>query len=75
MKGCLIAGILEESFPDEFGKEIRYTTKIVGNWQGEEPNKTFYAAQFEGNQLQGSIELSAEEFRTKVTKVCKVLED
>lgn len=74
-KGCLIAGILNDSCKDENGKEFRYTLKIVGTWEGEEPDKVFKAASFSDNKYEGSIDLSVEEFRAKVTNVCKVLED
>ena len=59
----VIAGILHDSYKDENGKEIKYTGQIAGIWETKE---SFYAVEFAGF---GTLHLSKEEFKSKVTDV------
>jgi len=62
-KKVIYAGLLHDSYKDENGKEIKYTSQIAGIWETKE---SFHAVDFDGFM---TFYLSKEEFKTKVTDV------
>lgn len=62
-KKVVYAGLLHDSYTDANGKEIKYTGQIAGIW---ETKKSFYAVEFYGF---GTLHLSKEEFKSKVTDI------
>lgn len=62
-KKVVYAGLLNDSYTDENGKEIKYTSQIAGIWETKE---SFYAVDFD---YYGTFHLPKEEFKTKVTDV------
>lgn len=62
-KKIVYAGILQDTYLDEDGKEIKYDAQIAGIWETEE---SFYAVDFDGFM---TFHLSKEEFQNKVTDV------